>query len=130
MNQVLTRVQVQGLGPVVPLLLKASVSYAVTLQSYRSGYHPPRVPTPRQIVARVAGLRGLRPEDLYGTSTIRRVAHARQEAMWEMRKWKRANGTHYYSLPRIGTQLQRDHSTVLHGIRRHEERLANGEVRT
>jgi chromosomal replication initiation ATPase DnaA len=57
------------------------------------------------------------PGDVPGARAFA-IAHPRQEAMWRMRqagKW---------SLPQIGRFLgERDHTTVLSGIRAHQKRL-------
>lgn len=76
-------------------------------------------PTPRQIMRRVAQLRGITVDDIIGESRKRPIAHARQETMWELRQRTRL------SLPHIGLMLGgRDHTTVLHGVRAHEARMA------
>ena len=63
------------------------------------------------------------PNDAPGARR-RRLAYARQEAMWEMRQVKFQNGEHRNSLPQIGQSLGgRDHSTADHGIRAHQRRL-------
>lgn len=54
-----------------------------------------------------------------------RVARARHEAMWIMRKVlrRRAVNRRSYSYPAIGQIFGgMDHSTVIHGVRRHAER--------
>ncbi len=68
---------------------------------------------------------GLKPEELLSGSSKRRIAHPRQEAMWLLRQITWGDGTPRHSLPEIGRALGGlDHTTVLHGIRAHEKRLA------
>lgn len=57
-------------------------------------------------------------KDLQCEQRHRSLVIARQEAMY------RAHREGGYSLPRIGRALgNRDHTTVLHGVRRHEKRM-------
>lgn len=78
--------------------------------------------TMREIIAEVARETGVRVEVLrrpVGTFEPRAIAHARQYAMWRMRQETTQ------SLPQIGRFLGgRDHTTVLYGVRRHAQRLA------
>jgi chromosomal replication initiation ATPase DnaA len=69
----------------------------------------------REIAEGVAELRGMGMRE-FMTCASHRVAHARYEAMWEMRQAGR-------SYPQIGEFFGRDHTTVLHGVRVHERRL-------
>ena len=70
------------------------------------------------IIAKVAAQHGLRPRDITGPRTNRRIAWARQQAMHEI-----AEATHWSNAD-IGEVLHRDHSTVRHGIAAHRARLA------
>ena len=69
-----------------------------------------------EIAASVAGKHRLGVKDLKGQNKYRRVAQPRQEAMWEMHQAG-------YSYPQIGRFLNRDHTTVMHGVRAHEARM-------
>lgn len=70
------------------------------------------------IIAEVADAHDVLIADLLSPRRAVRLVHARHEAMWRLR-----NET-TMSLPMIGKRLGgRDHTTVLHGIRKHEERL-------
>lgn len=69
------------------------------------------------ILVHVADKYDLTVAELRGKRRVHRIAHPRQEAMWMMRQAGK-------SLPQIGAYLNRDHTTVLHGVRRHEARLA------
>lgn len=72
------------------------------------------------ILAQVAQKHRLKVEDLTGPSRLRKIILARQEAMWELRQRTRL------SSPQIAAKLGRkDHTTALHGVRRHEARIAD-----
>lgn len=80
---------------------------------------PPPPITMAQILARVAEKHGLTVADLKGPRIAPRFSHPRQEAMHAMHAVGR------WSLPQIGRFLGgRDHTTVLHGVRRHAQRIA------
>jgi chromosomal replication initiator protein len=83
----------------------------------------------RDIVREVAEGHGLTVADLTGPSRLRYVCHARQEAMWLIRQVRSSGGKPRFSLPFIGSLLgERDHTTVLHGVREHAKRLAAERV--
>ena len=78
----------------------------------------------KRILAHVAEKHGFEPEALTGKSKVHRVSVARQEAMWLAYQERWPYGRRVYSLPQIGAFFgDRDHTTVLHAIRRHEARL-------
>lgn len=68
------------------------------------------------IIRETAAKHGLTATDLVGRSRARTIMPARQEAMYLC--------THDtpYGLPEIGKTFNRDHTTVLHGVRMHAER--------
>lgn len=71
------------------------------------------------IIEQVAKRWDLSAEDLLGPSRLKRIAHPRQQAMYEIRE------TLGYSLPRIGRIFgNRDHTTVLHSVRAHAARIS------
>lgn len=76
-------------------------------------YSPPalRCVSGRQILERVARLHEVSIEDITGPSRERHICQARWDAMRSMRDRK-------LSTIRIGELLNRDPSTVLHGLRR------------
>lgn len=76
---------------------------------------PPRAlhPALQDIVPFVAGVHSLTPSELLGRSRVKHVARARRH-LWAM---LRERG---YSLPEIGHLTDRDHTTVLTGIRLYE----------
>lgn len=75
-------------------------------------------PTLRQIAMEVAHKHNYRLDDLLSARRHYRLNYARQEAFWRCRQET------LHSLPEIGRFFHRDHTSVLHGIRRHEERMA------
>lgn len=79
-----------------------------------------RLTTPaRAIVESVAARFGMTVADLTGPSRCRQYAYARHMAMAEVR------AARCLSLPAIGRMFGgRDHTTVVHGIRCHQERAA------
>lgn len=86
----------------------------------RFGMFPPGS-TPRDrtkaLIRLIAEDYGLTLEDILGPDRRQRIAHPRQHVMWSLRRMG-------FSYPHIGQILGRDHSTVVAGVRRHEERMA------
>jgi chromosomal replication initiator protein len=79
----------------------------------------PRRPAPAQIILEVARKRGVTVEEILSGSRVKRISHARQEVMAELRKRTRL------SFPQIAAKLGlKDHSSVMHGVRAHESRAA------
>ena len=76
-------------------------------------YLPPpyKAHTGLEIISSIARDHGLTADDLTGPSRVPAVCVVRRCAM----KALRAKG---WSTPRIGRLLNRDHSTVVHGLRR------------
>lgn len=74
---------------------------------------------PARIVCEVAQKHALSLEELTGPSKRRPLAHARWEAMWELRQRTRLSTTQIAR--RLGRQ---DHTTAMHGIKEHERRRA------
>jgi len=88
---------------------------------------PPPLPEnlPRQMVIliEVAREKGFTLAEMRSDRKNRKLAAARQKAMWRMKKETSL------SFPRIGQLLGgRDHTTILHGVRSHEARMARGEA--
>jgi hypothetical protein len=54
---------------------------------------------------------------------LHKIAVLRQELMWTLREVK-INGRPRYTYPQIAKFLRRDHTTVIHGVRAHEQRIA------
>ena len=78
-----------------------------------SWYTPPAymASTPIELVAQIARTHGLTAADLIGPSKVRSVCIVRWRAMKALRD-------HGRSLSSIGRILNRDHTTILHGLRR------------
>ena len=71
--------------------------------------------TPEYIVEKTASFYDLSPEDILGKGKTKNIAAARQMATYLMRKLTTL------TLEEIGSVLNRDHSTILHSIRKIEE---------
>lgn len=82
---------------------------------------PPR-PTMTDIVADVSARRRIPVDILRGKRKAKPIVLARHEAMYLMRQQKRATGEYRYSASQIGRFFGTDHSSALHGVRRHAER--------
>lgn len=70
-----------------------------------------------RVVGEVAALYDIKPSDILGREISRRFSHPRQLVMWRLRHLG-------YSLKEIGRGLDRDHATVVFGIRQHDARVA------
>ena len=79
-------------------------------------------PTLREILDAVALDYGISHLELLRRSNGRAVAWPRQCAMWLARHMT------LLSCPEIGRILKMDHSTVIHGVRRHQERMQDDAV--
>jgi len=83
------------------------------------GWSAPK-PTMRSITQAFAEDSEFTVAQLIGPGRTQSLAWARQELMWLLRRQER------WSLPQIGRFLGcRDHTTILHGIRAHQARLAS-----
>ena len=78
------------------------------------------VPTPNVIIAETARYFSVSEEALRGQSRQKNTATARQVAMYLVRKLTNL------SLPDIGKEFGRDHSTVIHSLKKVEQQLAAG----
>lgn len=91
-----------------------------------TGIEPPAKPLRAviaEIKAEVAAKHGVTINDLESQTRNQMICLARFEAMWRCRQETIA------SLPQIGRSFgNRDHTTVLHGIRRHQARIDAGEA--
>ena len=79
------------------------------------------LPTPSLIISQVCKFYSVDEAALRGTQRTRGIADARQMAMYLVRKLTNL------SLPDIGQEFNRDHATVLHGIRKVEASLKSGD---
>lgn len=71
----------------------------------------------RRAVEEVAAKHAVPMRELTGPAKHRSLAYIRQEAMWSARQTTGA------SFPEIGRVLNRDHTTVIHGVRAHAARI-------
>ena len=82
------------------------------------------LPTPSLIISQVCKFYSIDEVVLRSTQRNHGVAEARQIAMYLIRKLTN------FSLPDIGKEFARDHTTVLHAIRKVEMDLKNGDSHT
>ena len=80
------------------------------------------LPTPSLIISQVCKFYSVDEVVLRGSQRTRGIAEARQMAMYLVRKLTNL------SLPDIGQEFNRDHATVLHGIRKVEASLKSGDA--
>lgn len=84
----------------------------------RMGLRAPDKRPLREVILDVCDRRGLTMAELISPRRNAVLVWARQEAMWECRRQTSA------SLPQIARALGReDHTTAIHGIRKHQERM-------
>ena len=79
------------------------------------------LPTPSLIISQVCKFYSVDEEKLRGTQKTKGISEARQVAMYLIRKLTNL------SLPDIGKEFAKDHSTVLYAIRKVEVALKNGD---
>lgn len=82
---------------------------------------PTRV-TAKEILQQVASRHNMTVDEMLSATRKKTYARARQEAMWEIRQRTKL------SYPQIAQRMRlKDHTTVIHGERRHAERLSAQE---
>lgn len=93
---------------------------SVAMKAHYVGLYPPRLTGQLGDILRdVAERYDVGVDEIVGPSRVRQFVVPRQEVMW------RARHETPLSLPQIGQRLGgRDHTTVLHGVRQHERRMA------
>lgn len=80
-------------------------------------------------IAEAASSYGVEVSDLFGRSRHPLICMARYEAMARLRALTKPNGSPRFSLPHIGYMLgKRDHTTVMVGLRRWEEIVAQRQA--
>ena len=106
-----------------------SVPLEVTMSCYRLAFDSSPGPdqeiriTLKEIILQVCEKRGVKRNAVLSCRRNQDLVLARHEIMW------RAREETLLSLPQIGRGIGgRDHTTVLHGVRRHQERIDAGEV--
>ena len=80
------------------------------------------LPTPSLIISQVCKFYNVDETALRGTQKNKNIAEPRQIAMYLIRKLTNL------SLPDIGKEFNRDHTTVLHGTKKIEVSLKNGDT--
>ena len=75
------------------------------------------LPTPSLIISEVARFHNISEDVIRGTQKNKGIAEARQVAMYLIRKMTNL------SLPDIGKEFNRDHSTVIHAVRKVENAM-------
>jgi hypothetical protein len=68
----------------------------------------------------VCAAHGVGLREVLGSSRARTIVDCRHQAMWEI--WRRTS----MSLPQIGLRLGRDHTSVLHAVRKLQARWGDG----
>jgi chromosomal replication initiation ATPase DnaA len=85
---------------------------------------PPKLITIRQIIREVSDIRGVPREGIRSARRNNDLVLARHEVMW------RADKETSLTTTQVGLALgNRDHTTVMHGIKRHQARIDAGEVK-
>ena len=114
---------------IVCRVVPASVPLEVTMSCYRLAFDSNPGPdqeiriTLKEIILQVCEKRGVKRNAVLSCRRNQDLVLARHEIMW------RAREETLLSLPQIGRGIGgRDHTTVLHGVRRHQERIDAGEV--
>ena len=80
------------------------------------------LPTPSLIISQVCKFYSVDEEKIRGTMRNRGISEARQVAMYLIRKLTNL------SLPDIGGQFAKDHTTVIHAIKKVEQSLKDGDT--
>lgn len=80
--------------------------------------------TMRALAGEVCATHKITLAELTGHSTAQRLVQVRHEFMWKARAMTREDGRPRFSFPQIGRFLGRDHTSVIHGMRRYAERQA------
>ncbi len=66
----------------------------------------------------------------HGVSVMAMISHRRPTVLARARHecWWRAREETAFSLPQIGRAYNRDHTSIIHGIRMHEKRMAEAQA--
>lgn len=70
----------------------------------------------KRLVEDISAATGISIEDIYSERRMRPIAHARQAAMWLARYCTP------WSIPKISRHFRKDHTTVLHAVRKIDAR--------
>lgn len=110
--------QVVGYAQLMHTPLTADVAERVLASSTAHRRAPPA----EAVLRAVADFYGVTTEDLTGKRRVQRIVVPRHVAMYIMREDGRL------SLPQIGQVLNRDHTTVLHGVEKMTEQIDRDEA--
>jgi chromosomal replication initiator protein len=112
-----------------PPTVPKAVPLEVVLSCYRKAFDSDPAPeaekkiTLKEIISEVCEKRGVSKNAIISARRNVDLVLARQEVMW------RAREETTLSLPQIGRALgNRDHTTVLHGMRRYQGRIDAGDI--
>lgn len=72
----------------------------------------------KEIICHICQHFKVKEADLFGKRRFQKLAHARQTLMYILHSWG-------WSYPMIGGRLNRDHTTVLHGVEMVAKRLSS-----
>lgn len=107
--------------PHVPVVPASRIPQPKNKPVKRRVYNDPPIFVPkasmRSITEEVSRARGISIAMMHGDNRHRPAVYARQEAWWRIRVELG------YSYPRIAKAFDKDHSTIVYGVRRHEERM-------
>lgn len=114
--------QIEGILKKIQAYIELEVDSSVTMELVerisKDVIRSEKSYAPDYIVEKIAAYYNLSVEDILGKGKTKNIANARQTAIYLMRK---LTGL---TLAEIGSALNRDHSTVLHSIRKIEESIA------
>lgn len=105
-----------------------SYTFRIGWASTKPVYTPMKGRLIDEITREVASRHGVFVGEMLGKSKNAQICRARFEAMWLAYQQRRPDGSRLYSMPFIGRCFGRDHTSVLHAIRRHEATLAAGKL--
>lgn len=96
--------------------LRAEIRFHELIFKMRGGDKLFRI-TPKKVIEVVALKHDVLPEEILGVSRKKEIVKARHEAIFEVHR-----RFHKLSLPRLGQIFNRDHTTILHALRKADAR--------
>lgn len=76
-----------------------------------------------EILDEVCSEYAVRRQELLGVSRTAGIVEARHDAMWRFRQCRNEYGDPLYGYPELGRIFNRDHTTIIHGVRAHQRRM-------
>lgn len=108
----------QKQAPKQPVVVLPEVVVSPFGMSFTYGDPEQQSPSMMRIIREVAVEHDMTEGAIIGERRTKEIVVARQHAMWRLAQEQR------WSMARIGRVLGgRDHTTVIHGVRRHEQRM-------